>query len=180
MRKKEGLIVLIIVALISMGGYYVSKNAVKVKTVFPPGKPILNDSDFAVKITGGDLVIGQTDLTEAKKLLPDGKDLGMSTVYRSNSPECILTFNKKQTQLKQLHLLSDDLVTSRGIKVGDPFSKVVAAYGKNYIFTGKALNAADFEAIYQRDNHHSVIFKVKNNKVFTIVLHEDTRPRPGT
>ncbi|MGE5391070.1 MAG: hypothetical protein ACM3PE_08390 [Deltaproteobacteria bacterium] len=178
MRKKEGLIVLIIVALVSMGGYYVSKNAVKVKTIYPPGKPLLNDSDFIIDIAGGSLVIGETDLTEAKKLLPEGKDLGMSTVYRSNSPQCILTFNKKQTQLKQLHLLSDELTTSRGIKVGDPFSKVVAAYGKNYIYTGKAINAADYEAVYQRDDHHSIIFKVRSNKVYTIVLHEDTRLWP--
>lgn len=180
MKKKEGLIVLVIVALISMGGYYVSMNAVKVKTVYPPGKPILNDSDFVVEIADGRLVIGQTDLVEAKRLLPNGKDLGMSTVYRSNSPACILTFNKKQTQLKQVHLLSKEFVTSRGIRTGDPFFKVVAAYGKNYVYTGKTINAADFEAIYQRDNHHSIIFKVRNNKVYTIILHEDTRPRPGT
>jgi len=177
MKKKEGLIVLVIVVLVSLGGFYVSKNATKVKIIYPPGKPDLNNSDFVVAMTGGSLIIGQTDLTEAKKLLPDGKDLGMSTVYRSNSPQCILTFNKKQTQLKQLHLLSDELTTARGSKVGDPFSRVVATYGKNYIYSGKAINEADFEAIYQRDDQHSIIFKIRNNKVYTIVLHEDTRPK---
>jgi len=175
MRKKEGLIVLVIVAMVSLGGFYVAKNATKVKIIYPPGKPLLHDSDFSVKLVNGTLTVGQTDLTEAKRLLPDGKDLGMSTVYRSNSPDCILTFNKKQTILKQLHLLSDDLPTARGVKVGDNFSQVIAAYGKNYIYTGKKINAADFEAIYQRDDHHSIIFKVRNNRVDSIVLHEDTK-----
>jgi len=178
MKKRDGLIVVMIVAVVSLGAFYVSKTATKVKVVYPEAKPVMNDSDFVVKVADGSLEIGKTDLTKAKELLPNGKDLGMSTVYRSDSPQCILTFDKKQTQLKQLHLLSPDLTTTRGIAVGDPFTKVVQAYGKNYIYTGKAINKADFEAIYQRDEHHSIIFKIRNNIVYNIVLHEDTRPRP--
>lgn len=178
MKKRDGLIVVMIVAVVSLGAFYVSKTATKIKVIYPEAKPVMNDSDFTVEVSDGSLTIGQTDLAEAKELLPNGRDLGMSTVYRSDSPQCILTFDKKQTQLKQLHLLSPDLKTSRGIAVGDPFSKVVAAYGKNYIYTGKAIDKKDFEAIYQRDEHHSIIFKIRNNRVYTIVLHEDTKPRP--
>lgn len=173
MKKREGLIVLVVVAMVSLGAFCISKNAPNVKTVYPSAKPILHNSDYIVQVDGGKLSIGQTSLADAKRLLPKGKDLGMSTVYKSSSPECILTFNKDQTVLKKLHLLSPELATARGISVGDPFSKVVGAYGKNYTYTGKALHAADFSAIYQQDENRGIIFQIENNKVYKIVLHED-------
>lgn len=162
-----------LLAAVSLTAFCINRNAAEVKVVYPPGKPVLNGSDFTVRVGSGQLSIGKTSLAEAKKLLPQGKDLGMSTVYASSSPDCILTFNKDQTMLKKLHLQSSELSTARGIRVGDTFTKVTAVYGSNYIYSGKTLNADDFSAIYQLDDSHGIVFQIVDQRVETIVLHED-------
>lgn len=174
MKKRDGLFIIAVFAVVSLSALYIAKSNTQLKVVYPPANPVLYDNDFSVQVPGGSLSVGKTSLDEAKKLFPHGKDLGMSTVYKTDSPECIMTFNFEQTVLKKLHLISPGIATSRNIKVGDPFSKVVAAYGKNYIYTGKAINASDFEATYQCDPDHGIIFQVRNNRVKAIILHEDT------
>ncbi|MEN6348996.1 MAG: hypothetical protein ABFD08_06325 [Syntrophomonas sp.] len=170
-EKKQYTIIILAVILVAASAYLISRNQEKLQTIRPAQETILEDQDFVIDTGNGILRIGTSPRDEVMKIFPQGKKLGMSTIYRPATVDCLLTFDRAEELLQKMHLYNADLATSRGIKVGDSFSKVVEKYGKNYASVSLPGNTKDFDAVYGKVNN--IIFKVNDNKVTTIILQKE-------
>ena len=170
-KKKEYALIIFIVILIAGAAYYISKDHAQLQTVVSKNQVLLDEQDFLVKIDRNNLSIGTSTQDEVLKILPQGKTLGMSTIYKLESPDCLLTFNKDGKILQKLHIYSQDIPTKRGIKVGDSFALVIEKYGPNYSSVGYPGKPKDFDAVYGADNN--IVFQVRNDKVKAIILQKE-------
>jgi len=176
MKKRDYIVVAAIFTAVSLAGLWVATGSARVQVVYPKANPVLYEKDFTVDIKGTSFGLGKSSMEEVVSVLPEGKTLGMSTVYKTYNPECIFTFNGKRTSLKKVHILDNQVSTYRGLKVGDSLKQVVKAYGPNYIYSGRKGQRQDFEAIYSQDKKRSLIFSIRQGKVRQIVLVEEMWP----
>lgn len=167
-KKKEYALIIFFVVLIAGAAYYISQDHVKLQTVVSKNQVVLKEQDFLVKIGQNDLSIGTSTRDEVLKIFPRGKTLGMSTIYKPENSDCLLTFNRDEEILQKLHILNQDIPTNRGIKVGDPFALVTEKYGPNYSSVGRPGKPKDFDAVYGTGNN--IVFQIRNDKVEAIIL----------
>ncbi|NLB88423.1 MAG: hypothetical protein GX790_04235 [Syntrophomonadaceae bacterium] len=172
--KKEYLIILITVVLVYAFGFYIANNQDPLDIVYPNEDAILDSNDFLVEFANGKLAIGSSSWEEVVQVFPEGKMLGMSTIYSPANIDALLTFTEDENILCRLHITDPSIATSRNIKTGDSFSKVVETYGPNYASVSKRGNKDDFDAVYYcKENDNSIVFQIRNNVVERIVLQND-------
>jgi len=169
--KKEYRIVLLIVAFAAIIGFISSSHRSKLEVVYPEQNAILTDQDFRIETNNGILQIGNSCFDEVKSIFPEGQILGMSTIYKPKTLDCLLTFTEDENILHKMHINTPVLNTSRGVKVGDPFAKAVEKYGKDYAYVKLSGKAGDFDAVY--GNNDNIIFQVRKNSIVKIVLEKE-------
>ncbi|HZK43568.1 MAG TPA: hypothetical protein VFC73_04700 [Syntrophomonadaceae bacterium] len=172
-KRNQYLIVIAIIVLVYSFGFYIAKNQEPLEVTYPNEDAILDNEDFMINFPDGKLAVGLSDWFEVENVLPEGKMLGMSTVYSPKDIDCLLSFTKKENILYKLHLENTDIITNRNIKTGDPFSKVIDAYGPNYSSVSKKGNKNNFDATYGADNNNNIVFQVRNNVVNKIILQSN-------
>lgn len=171
--KNQYLIIIAIVIAVYAFGFYIASNQEPLDIVYPTEDTILENNDFLVEFANGKLAIGSSSWEEVVQVFPEGKMLGMSTIYSPANIDALLTFTEDENILCILHISDPSITTSRNVKTGDTFSKVVEEYGPNYASVSKAGNKVDFDAVYGTDNGGSIVFQVRNNVVNRIVLQND-------
>lgn len=171
--KNQYLIIITIVVVVYALGFYIANNQEPLDIMYPSEDTILNNDDFLVSFPKGELEIGSSSWEVVEQVLPEGKILGMSTIYSPQNIDCLLTFTEDENMLCKLHISDASIVTNRNVKVGDEFSVVIGAYGNNYASVSKKGNKTDFDAVYGADNSNSIVFQVRDNKVSKIILQKD-------
>lgn len=167
-KKKEYALIIFFVVLIAGAAYYISQDHVRLQTVIAKNQVMLDEQDFLIKIGQHNLSIGTSTRAEVLKIFPQGKTLGMSTIYKPENSDCLLTFNRDEEILQKLHIFSQDIPTNRGVKVGDSFNLVTEKYGPNYSSVGYPGKPKDYDAVYGTGNN--IIFQVRDDKVNAIIL----------
>lgn len=137
---------------------------------YPENDTILTAEDFIVRNDIGEITVGLSSWDQVIKVFPEGENLGMSTIYRPLSNNCLLQFTKEENILDKMHIYGDYLTTNRGIKIGDSFAEVETCYGTNYAKVTQADRPGYFEAIYGCDDNNDIIFKVQDQIVEKIIL----------
>lgn len=170
---KEYRLVVIIVIVAALIGLIAVFSQDKLVTVYPQQFVMLTDDDFRLATSQGIVNVGQSNWDEVTALYPEGKALGMSTIFSPNDLDCLFTFTKHENILHRVHIQTPNISTSRGSKVGDAFENVIALYGQNYAYVYSRGHRDDFDAVYGSDNNRSIIFQVRGNKVTKIILQND-------
>lgn len=172
--KTEHLIVILTVVVVYVFGFYIANNQDPLDIVYPVEETILDSNDFLIELASGTLSIGSSTWDEVIEVLPEGKMLGMSTIYSPADIDALLTFTEDENILCKLHITDPNIVTSRNVKVGDTFDKVVESYGSNYASVARKGHSEDFDAVYySTDNDNSIVFQIRNNVVERIILQKD-------
>lgn len=167
-KKKEYALIIFFVVLIAGAAYYISQDRAQLQTVVSKNQVVLEEQDFLVTIGKNSLSIGTSTRAEVLKIFPRGKTLGMTTIYKPENSDCLLTFNKDEEVLQKIHINSQDIPTYRGIKVGDSFVLVTKKYGPDYSSVGHPGKPKDFDAVYGVGNN--IVFQIRNDKVKAIIL----------
>ncbi|MEQ8173628.1 MAG: hypothetical protein ABRQ26_01050 [Syntrophomonadaceae bacterium] len=166
-HKKEFLIILVIVVMAFAVGLYSSLHD-KPEYVNQSGQVmVLPPEDYVIQTGAGSVTVGRSTFQEVYSLFPDGKILGMSTIYRPTGQPFFFEFSKKENILTVIQIEEKSLATARGINVGDSLDKVIAAYGDNYSSTNMAGVGMVDMSYGQSDK---IIFKINNQVVTKIVV----------
>jgi hypothetical protein len=171
-NQRQYVILLMLVALVVVFGLWTASQAPELQVRIPSGGNDIQASDMQIRTASGLVVVGESDSQQVAALFPDGKALGMSTVYFDRSQGCTFTFTKMD-KLKVMHIENPGLATWRGIKVGDTLDPaVIAAYGPNYGYAKKPDSHQAIDVAYG-DNDGGVIFQVRDNVVTKIILQKE-------
>ena len=173
MFRKEFIVVSIIVVLVFIFGIYISQNQSKLETEYPQQAIELESTDFMLSYNNNTLQIGSSESADVFKVFPHGDMLGLSTIYSPTNLDCLFTFTEHSDILHKVHISDDQLITARGLKVGDSFESVVDKYGNSYAWVHKVGNHEDFDAVYGSDNNCCIVFQVRNGLVTKIILQKD-------
>jgi len=168
--KKPIFIIIIAIATVAGIELWLQDSLSELKVVYPEQPAILDNNDFSLDTGQGLLSLGVSSWDDVQQIWPQGKNLGMSTIYKPANTDLLITFTKEENILTKVHLNDDQFSTFRGIKVGDDFSLVKKAYGDNYAFIEDPGNSDNFDAVYGEDNDNSIVFQVRNNTVSKIVI----------
>jgi len=171
--KKEYLIVLCLIAVVSTIGLIVANNQRDLEVSYPSEDTVLQDNDYTISVNGQEVTVGSASWEDTVKVFA-GETLGMSTVYRPDEYNCCLTFSKHANKLIRIHINTNQIATNRGARVGDTFATVEKLYGPNYSKVWEKGKPQHFDAAYGVDTNHSVVFKVRSNLVETIVIQSVT------
>lgn len=164
---------LIIVGMVWAFGLWIASGAPELQIEYPSGENVITAEDMQVKNGSGSIVIGDSDSVQVAALFPQGKTLGMSTVYYDKSQGCTFTFTKKTDKLKVMHIENPDIQTSRGVRVGDTLDPtIIEAYGEKYGYVKKVGDEHDIDVAYGTDDG-AVIFQVRDNIVKKIILQRE-------
>jgi hypothetical protein len=166
--RKEYMIVAIIFTTAVLIFSYISLNHADIIREAPDQAAILQPSDMTVATNSGTLMVGNTTREDAMLFFTNGTNLGRSGLYRLQDQDCLLSFSKKEDVLIRVDLGQCDLSTSRGIKVNDPFDKVLALYGNGFTKAYDKKTPQMFDAYYGSDQY--ILFKVENNVVMHIYI----------
>lgn len=139
---------------------------------YPASFCILEASDFELKIGNLMLNIGASTWKDVAQIIPNGKFLGMSTIYQPDNLDCLLTFTKEENILQKAHINDPGLCTSRGIKLGDSMPAVIEAYGKDYAMVFESKKPENLDMVYGNDNNNSIIFQIRDYKVDKVILQK--------
>lgn len=169
--RKEYMIVLVLILIAVGAGLFMSSRHNVLEYKYPDQPAILDNSDYIVNTDHGVLEVGKSSFDKVAALYPQGKTLGMSTVYAPKNSGCLFTFSKKENILIKAHISSNQALTYRNITINDPFASVVKAYGKNYARVSQKGEAADFDAVYGSEN--SIVFQVRHNLVKKIIIQRE-------
>lgn len=170
--RREYRAVIVIVILAALIGLYVISTRSALNMEYPDQFLVLADSDFILEYNGHAIQIGQTPGEEVMAVFPEGKMLGISTVFSAGTDKILFTFTEDENIVHKVHIESPNLATSRGSQVGDSFAAVTNAYGDDYAWVN-AGNRKDFDAIYGTDNNRCIVFQVRDDKVQRIILQLD-------
>ncbi|MGI5879724.1 MAG: hypothetical protein ACOX6L_03900 [Syntrophomonadaceae bacterium] len=173
MYRKEFTFVTIIVVLVFIFGIYISQNQAKLETEYPEQNIALDNTDFMLSYNNNTLQIGSSASAAVFNTFPHGEMLGLSTIYSPTDLDCLFTFTEHSDILHKVHISDDQLLTARGVKVGDSFDSVVDKYGKYYSRVHKVDNQEDFDAVYGSDNNRCIIFQVRDGILTKIILQKD-------
>jgi len=167
-HKKEYLIIALLVLVVAGIGFISSSRYQHMQTDYPSEASIIGAEDFLLTNTQPNLVIGESSWKEVQKCYPEGKTLGMSTVYRLDQLPVIFTFTKKSNILTKVDILGPGLPTARGVEVGDSYDKLVKTYGSGFIRSYAKNDPHTFDAIYGSKEY--IVFHVKEQRIEKIVL----------
>lgn len=170
--RREYRAIIIIVILAALIGLYVVSTRSTLNIEYPEQLLVLADSDFTLNYNGYTIQIGQTPGEKVMSIFPEGKMLGISTVFSAGTDKILFTFTEDENIVHKVHIESPNLPTSRGSQVGDSFAAVTDAYGDNYAWVN-AGNRSDFDAVYGTDNNRCIVFQVRDDKVQRIILQLD-------
>lgn len=171
-NKKEYIIVITIVLIISISAFIISIMHPQVEIEYSEDEVVLHDEDFIVDVNTGKIQIGASTWNDVIEILPSGHNLGMSTIYRPDNLGCLLTFTRKENILSEMHLESPILATSRGVRVGDNFSQVTELYGSAYSSVNVRGKNSYFDAVYGDYSENCLVFQVKKNQVTKIIIQK--------
>ncbi len=166
--KKDYLFIILVFLLVFVFGILLSNQHQRLVTQYPDKLVELAAADFTLKSNEHTLQVGQSTWDQVRQVYPQGKILGMSSVYRPEGQAFVFTFTKKSNVLTKVDINGSGLATSRGLAVNDSFAKVVAAYGEDYVKSYLKNDPAIFDAIY--GSNQNVVFHIKDGVVQRIVL----------
>ncbi len=175
MNKKGSIYVAIIVVLIFSFGFYISSSSPRVEIITPEKDTILAEQDYHVDTGNGILIMGKSSWDEVSSVYPMLKDLGMSTIFRPDRHNCLLTFTEEDNILVKIHIDGNTPASSRGVRVGDPYSLVEEHYGKYYTLIKNTGNDKDFDMVYGENRSNSITFKIKNQRVNRIIVQREVQ-----
>ncbi len=175
MNKKGSIYVAIIVVLIFSFGFYISSSSPRVEIITPEKDTILAEQDYHVDTGNGILIMGKSSWDEVSSVYPMLKDLGMSTIFRPDRHNCLLTFTEEDNILVKIHIDGNTPASSRGVRVGDPYSLVEEHYGKYYTLIKNTGNDKDFDMVYGKSRGNSVTFKIKDQQVNRIIIQREVQ-----
>lgn len=167
-HKREYLFIAFVFLLIVGLALQMSSQHQRLETQYPDKLAELAPTDFALGNSTQSLSIGKSTGEEVMLVYPQGKTLGMSSVYRPTGQKNVFTFTKKSDILTKVDIMGPGLLTSRGIAVNDRFEKVVKAYGPGYVRSYAKNTPATFDAIYGLKQY--IVFHVKNGIIEKIVI----------
>ena len=173
MNKKGYMYVAIIFVLVFALGFYISSRSPGVEISTPEKDTILSEQDYQVDTGNGILTMGKSTWDEVSSVYPQGKDLGMSTIFRPERHNCLLTFSEDENILIKMHIDGNEPASPRGVSVGDPYNLVEEHYGKYYTLIKNAGNDKDFDMLYGENRSNSITFKIKNQRVNRIIVQRD-------
>jgi hypothetical protein len=169
-EKKQYSIVLLLVIFAVLIGLIIPSHRLKLNVSYPHENTTLTEQDFLIETNNGTLQIGCSSFDEVIALLPEGKILGMSTIYKPDNLDCLFTFTEDEDILHRIHINTPALSTSRGIKVGEPFARAIKIYGSNYAKVNLLNESDDFDAVYGTDDN--IIFQVRKNNITKIIIEK--------
>lgn len=172
-KRQQYLIVIAIVIIVYTFGFYIANNQEPLDIVYPNENTILSSDDFLVDFAEGQVNVGCTQWNDAMQVIPQGKTLGMSTIYKPEKFDVLLTFTEHENILCKLHITDTHVATNRNVKVNDSFSKVVEAYGENYAYVAKKGEKDNFDIAYGAEHTDCIFFQIRDNQVSKIILQKD-------
>jgi len=173
--KKGNIYVVILVVIVFAFGFYISSLHPRVEIICPARDTILLEEDYQVKTANGVMTLGKSTWDDVHRMFPRGKNLGMSTIYRPDGSDCLLTFSEDENILIKLHIDSLELPSPRGASVGDAYSVVEEQYGKDYTLIRSTGNNNDFDMVYGKNRGNSITFKIDDKKVDRIIIQREVQ-----
>jgi len=173
--KKGTVCVIAIVLIVFAFGFYVSGRHPRVEIICPERDTLLSEEDYKVNTGNGILTLGRSTWDEAVRIYPRGKSLGMSTIFRPDNPDCLLTFSEDENILIKLHIDGPELPSPRGAAAGDDYKLVEAQYGKDYTLIKNTDGSNYFDMVYGKNRENSVTFKIRHNKVDRIIIQREVQ-----
>jgi len=171
--KREYAKIAVVVIMAAIIGLIVRFTQPGLEIDYPEQDTVLTMEDFTIKTDQGEITVGVSSWDQVTAQLPGGETLGLSTIYRPPEKDCLLQFTEDENILNKMHIFADRFVTSRGVKVTDPFSAVEVSYGPNYTQIKSKDKPDYFEAVYGSGNNNSIVFQVQDNKIVKIILQHD-------
>ena len=175
MNKKGYMYVAIIFVLVFAFGFYISSRSPGVEISTPEKDTILSEQDYQVDTGNGILTMGKSTWDEVALVYPEGKNLGMSTIFRPKRHNCLLTFSEDENILIKMHIDGDEPASPRGVKVGEPYYLVKVPYGDDYTLIKNTGNDKDFDMVYGENRSNSITFKIKNQQVNRIIIQREVQ-----
>ncbi len=169
-RRREGWLVIGVLVIVAVVGLYVSLSNSIARVEYAKEPLQLQESDFSVKSKGAVIRVGTDTLTEVEKNFGRGRFLGMSTVYEPPSRDFRLRFPKKQDIVWLFDTTHSGFSTSRGVRIGDPASKVIQAYGDHYSKVMLQGNDSEYDLVYGLSGRGTITFHCQNGVVTRIVV----------
>jgi len=165
--------VIALVVVVFALGFYISSRHPRVDIICPEHDTVLSEEDYRVDTGKGLLVLGRSTWDEVGRIYPQGKSLGMSTIFRPDQPDCLLTFSEDENILVKLHIDGPELPSPRGAAAGDDYKLVEAQYGKDYTLIKSTDGSNYFDMVYGKNRENSVTFKIRHNKVDRIIIQRE-------
>lgn len=175
MLNKGKFYVVVIVVLVFAFGFYISSRSPRVEIITPEKDTILAEQDYHVDAGNGILIMGKSSWDEVSQVYPVLKDLGMSTIFRPDRHNCLLTFSEDENILIKMHIDGDEPASPRGVRVGDFYNLVEVHYGKYFTLIKNTGNDKDFDMVYGENRSNSITFKIKNLKVNRIIVQREVQ-----
>ena len=175
MNKKGYMYVAIILVLVFTFGFYISSRSPGVEISTPEKDTILSEQDYQVDTGNGILTMGKSTWDEVALVYPEGKNLGMSTIFRPKRHNCLLTFSEDENILIKMHIDGNEPASHRGVRVGDGYTLVEEYYGEDYTLIMKTGNDNDFDMVYGKNRVNSVTFKIKDLQVNRIIVQREVQ-----
>jgi hypothetical protein len=119
--------------------------------------------------------MGKSTWDEVALVYPEGKNLGMSTIFRPKRHNCLLTFSEDENILIKMHIDGNEPASPRGVRVGDGYTLVEEYYGEDYTLIMKTGNDNDFDMVYGKNRVNSVTFKIKDLQVNRIIVQREVQ-----
>lgn len=167
-NKKDYLFIIAVLIVVCGIAFLSSNSYQRLVNEYPDQIVQLTADDFRLANTVPPIDLGESTGKEVKQVFPQGKTLGMSSVYRPAGQDNVFTFTKNSDVLTKVDISGSGLTTARGIAFHDSFDKVVKAYGKGYVKSYKKNDPQSFDAIYGEKQY--IVFHVKDGVVQRIVL----------
>jgi hypothetical protein len=174
-NKKGYMYVSIIFVLVCTFGFYISSRSPRVEIITPEKDTILSEQDYQVDTVNGILTVGKSTWDEVASVYPEGKNLGMSTIFRPERHNCLLTFSEDENILVKMHIDGDEPASPRGVRVGEPYYLVKVPYGDDYTLIKNTGNDKDFDMVYGENRSNSITFKIKNQQVNRIIIQREVQ-----
>ncbi len=124
--------------------------------------------DYSYRIGDKSVYVGQT-AAEALQLLggeyetyeaPSCAAEGTDVFYYYQNLTLVVLNTEKEKIVSQLYFKNDSVATAEGLRIGDPYAKVIDTYGEDYLIEGTALN-------YQ-GNKMQLVIGIKDQKVDSV------------
>lgn len=171
-RGREYWTVALVVTVAAIIGLTVVSSKTPLNIHYPEKLVALEDADFRLTLGDHTFQVGQTPGETIMNALPQGKMLGLSTIYSVDQSRLLFTFTENENIWHKIHIETPQLITARGSRVGDAFAAVKSRYGESYAWVD-AGSEDDYDAVYGSDNNRCIVFQVRQGLVQRIILQND-------